>query len=463
MLIFIVFLENVTVENWTNTFKKDIIYLFTITIIIFSYWSIIAKTVFDSFMISGLTIAGIRLNPIYILILFYLLFFGLFYFIIFVRKNQLIFKKIKINFKKIPTIIKQLIFFNKKLGINRFVNKFFLSLIIFYIILISVLFIENPFTGSKITVEFIILVTPFVITVCFGISGFKYTYNKKNGKFITGWLLAILISFFFGLITNNGALLPHRHIEYLMVPLAIVVVFGIGGFFSDPEFKELLTNIRKKTSISFKGSSKKLYIIKKLKIVNLILIIFLIITLASTVYYAHRALNASYEGITTENFDAILWMADNVDKNKSMIASDHRLARLAEAYEFNTTLDKTHEIWEAESLDQFIFELIGRGKNHSRITHIIIDDIMKYEVVHISFTTKGVISKYMKNETKPEDEQFTAYEKFQKAPFKLICRSESLQIDEKTLEPIHWTEVYEIDWEYIEKIYLPSNNNNIKR
>jgi hypothetical protein len=139
-----------------------------------------------------------------------------------------------------------------------------------------------------------------------------------------------------------------------------------------------------------------------------------------------------------------------------MIASDHRLARIAEAYDFNTTKDETKELWEAESLDQFLFELIGRGKNHSRITHIIIDDIMKYEVVHISFKVDGIISKYLKNETRPEGQQFTAYEKFQKPPFKLICRNETLEIDENTLEPIHWTEVYEIDWDYIENEYLLS-------
>jgi len=65
----------------------------------------------------------------------------------------------------------------------------------------------------------------------------------------------------------------------------------------------------------------------------------------------------------------------------------------------------------------------------------------------------------MKNDTRPEDEQFIAYEKFQKPPFKLICRNESLGINKKTLEPIHWTEVYEIDWQYIEEIYLPSKDN----
>ncbi len=463
VLIFIVFLENLTAEKWKKSFKKDFIYLFIITLIVFTYWSVIAKTVFDTFMTAGLRIAGIRLHSIYIIVIFYILFFGMFYAIKIFRKHHLIFKtyKGKINniIKNITQPIKKSLRNKRKFGFNRFVYKFYLALLIFYIVLISVLFIDNPLTGSKITPEFIILVTPFIITACFGISGFKYTYDKKNGKFIAGWFLAVLISFLFALVTNNGALLPHRHLEYLMVPLAIVVVFGIGGFFADPEFKHLLPNIGKKTYMSFRGLSKKILISGKSRLINFTLIIVLIITLASTVYYAHGALNASYEGITTENFDSILWMSNNLDKNTSMIASDHRLARLAEAYEFNTTLDETQELWEAEDLDKFLFELMGIGKNHSKITHIIIDDIMKYEVVHISFTTKGVISKYMRNDTRPEEEQFAAYEKFQKPPFKLICRNESLKLDKITFEPIHWTEVYEVDWNYIEEIYLPSNDN----
>jgi hypothetical protein len=241
-----------------------------------------------------------------------------------------------------------------------------------------------------------------------------------------------------------------------MVPLAFMVVFGIGGTFSDPEFNQLLTNLKERTGSSLKNLSKKLLVTKKLVFVNLVLIIVLIMSLASTVYYAHGALNASHEVITTENFDAILWISNNLDRNKTMIASDHRLARLAEAYDFNTTKDETKELWEAESLDEYLFELIGRGKNHSRITHIIIDDIMKYEVVHISFKVDGIISKYLRNETRPEGQQFTAYEKFQEPPFKLICRNESFQIDQNTLEPYHWTEVYKVDWDYIENEYLLS-------
>ena len=157
--------------------------------------------------------------------------------------------------------------------------------------------------------------------------------------------------------------------------------------------------------------TKKIKIPQKNRIVQLTITLFLILSLASTTYVVHKALNASDERITAEFINTIEWMSENLDKNSSMIASDHRLARLAEAEGFNTTKDETEEIWEAEEFDQYIFELIGIGKNHSRITHIIIDDIMKNDVVHVHF---GLI-KYMTNET-----WTAAYDKFKNQPFELI-------------------------------------------
>ena len=67
---------------------------------------------------------------------------------------------------------------------------------------------------------------------------------------------------------------------------------------------------------------------------------------------------------------------------------------------------------------------------------------MKERVVHVGF---GKIC-YMINES---------YDKFSSAPFTLLYRNESVN---DLLEIDHWTEVYEVDWNYIEEIYLPSIN-----
>jgi len=61
-LVFIIFVENVTVKEWTGTFKKDLLYLFLTSILIFSYWALIAKTVYENFMISGFYLGNIRVE-----------------------------------------------------------------------------------------------------------------------------------------------------------------------------------------------------------------------------------------------------------------------------------------------------------------------------------------------------------------------------------------------------------------
>ena len=67
-------------------------------------------------------------------------------------------------------------------------------------------------------------------------------------------------------------------------------------------------------------------------------------------------------------------MNGNCTKNGTVIASDHRLARVTEAIGFNTTLDGASIIWISENVTDYMDELKGIGKNYSKITHIIIDD-----------------------------------------------------------------------------------------
>jgi len=426
VLVFIVFIENVTVKEWTNTFKKDVLYLFLTSILIFSYWALIAKTVYENFMISGFYLGDIRVESIHIVLLFYVLFFAMFGSIKLLRKYRSSLH-IKINWSSL--------------------QSFIMVLIICYSLMMPLLFFDAPWINSKITPEVIILTTPFIIALAFGFANVRYIYHIKNGKFIFGWFLAILISLLYSVVTQNKIILAHRHFEYLMVPLAIFIVYGIGGIFSDSDFKELLSGIWDRKSIQIKNLSNKVRISRKNRLINLIVIFLLVISLASTTYSSYRSLNAGNEEITKEDMQAIEWMSENLDKNTSMIATDHRLARMAEAYGFNTTQDQTVNLWDAVNLDEYIDELIGIGKIQARVTHIVIDDIMKNEVVHVY---EG-IDRRMINETLG-DARYAAYDKFKQEPFELIYRNATIEIDSVTKEPVHWTEVYAVNWTYIEKV-----------
>ena len=234
-----------------------------------------------------------------------------------------------------------------------------------------------------------------------------------------------------------------------MAPIAVLAVYGIAGIFSDPSYKELLSGLSIKKTKKLSKLYRWIKISRTVRFAYLFIIILLVISLASTVYVSYSSLNVAVEEIDSEDADVIEWMSENLDKNNTMIASDHRLARLTESYGFNTTKDETVELWEAEKLDEYIDELIGVGKNHSRVTHIIVDDIMKNDVVHVYFA----IIKYMTNET-----WTGGYDKFKDQPFELIYRNESKELDPKTNESLRWAEVYKVNWTYIEEIYLPTIN-----
>ena len=172
------------------------------------------------------------------------------------------------------------------------------------------------------------------------------------------------------------------------------------------------------------------------------------------------------EGITDEDINAIDWMFENLDVNITVIASDHRLERYAEGnpYNFSTTgkvsdTDKAIKIWAAENISEYIYELRGTDhgylhNNYSKITHVLIDNTMKYHSVHIGEKYK---EEYMKNESRPEGEQFYAYDKFNSSiadqpVFNLIYRNESEARNSITGEAISWAEVYEVNWTYIETL-----------
>jgi len=241
-------------------------------------------------------------------------------------------------------------------------------------------------------------------------------------------------------VTNSTTLYPHRHLEYMMAPLSIISIFGISAIFLNLRYEKIssFTNkIRatKKPAIYF---FKKSSLLQKRNIIYLSVILFLVTANAISVYPSHVALNASYEVITDEDLASIDWMKENLDKNRTIIASDHRLARVAEAVGFNTTLDEASIIWIAEDFVDCLFELEGIGKNYSRITHVLIDDILTERVVHVGF---GKIF-YMTNES---------YEKFSYQPFELIYRNATLNPD---TEEESWAEVYTVNWTFIKEILV---------
>jgi hypothetical protein len=449
-LIFILFFENAGQKEWTTSFKYDFAYIFSTSILVFAYWAFIATTVHNSFINQGFSMFGIRLQSIYLIAFFYILFFTS------IGISKLVYKFNKWLENAITDVknrvIELLLIIIWK--INPFVKKdeptiksrIILFILIMIIFLSSMFYFMDkplPWTNFAFTIESIILATPLLVIFAFVAVGFRFTAHIKNGFFIRGWLFALILSFLYGLISNSKIIYPHRHFEYLMYPCAIISIFGIGAIFSDPYHKSLFLNLRKKISLTVLYRSLEKKITQKKRILHALIIGILVISLAGSSYSSHKALEASDERITLEDLAALEWIYENLNKNHSMIASDHRLARMAESQGFNTTKDETRWLWNSENLSEYVDELMGIGKNHTRITHLIVDDIMRDEVVHVGFA-KIV---FMTNET-----WTGGYDKFSKQPFMLVYRNETFDIS--TNKTIHWAEVYEVNWRYIENSFL---------
>jgi len=416
-LIFIVFIENVSVREWTAHVKLDVLYILATSGLIFSYWAFIATPVYSSFM-KSFRIMGFKFPQAATISLFYVGFFVLFALIWLKRRYNLFYPR------RMPTT--RSCFF-----------KFGLMMVVCLVAMMVFSVVKLPWTNFSFTPQSILFSVPLLLVFSLGVAGYRFTYFVRNGFFIRGWISALLLSFCFGLLTNSWTILPHRHLEYLMVPLSIIAVYGLRGIVltfngSVAKWFENVLNVR---LAGFKFLSKSGFLQKRRQLLFLAVVVFLVGANAVSVYPSHVSLNVSYEVISEENLWVTDWMEENLDKNASVIASDHRLARIAEAVGFNTTIDQAIVIWTAENYSDYVDELYAVKKNYTAISHVLIDDVMRERVVHVGF---GKIV-YMTNES---------YDKFSGMPFELVYRNAT---SDEYLDEAHWAEIYKVNWTYIDK------------
>jgi hypothetical protein len=417
-LVGIVFFENFSRKKWTNYIKTDTMYILLASGLIFSYWVFVATPVYLSFMNNRITIVTIAISSLMIIIAFYLVFFASLGLILLKRKLNIFIEK-------------------RELTLRKCIIRFGLTISLCLIGMVIFTFIKMPWTNIQLTPLSMLYSIPLVAIFGFAVVGFSRMKFIKNGFFIRGWFIAILLSFIYGIINSNWLFYPHRHLEYMMIPLSLMSIYGIREVFLKVS-NDSLTSVMKKfprlgKAVTYHPNTAR--IMKKRQVLYLFVIVVIVTTNAVSIYPSHVALNASYEAITNEDLAVVEWMKKNLDRNTSIVASDHRLARITEAVGFNTTLDNATKIWEAINFTDYYDELQGFEKKYNgRITHIVIDDIMKERVVHVGFAD----SVYMTNES---------YDKFTVEPFELLYRNASLNPD--SMQVIHWTEIYEVNWSQI--------------
>jgi len=389
--------------------RREIIYLSACSAMTFLYWAFVATPVFYDFM-------G-RWGPItqwHIIGLFYLFTYG----------SLLAIHIVKKHVPKLVSLVRRISLKGVEMSHKRALRLFVFSVIALLLLEVVFLFVNFPVSITRTSLLTIVYSLPLVFFTGLSVMGLEYLRFLENKWFFQGWILAIFVSLIYAVISSMGTLYPDRHIEYIMVPMCLTSAYGLFRFFEGRVEK-----------------TSRLHISPKLTPVKhwLPLLIALVVICSNgvAVYPVKNTVIGIHDEIISEPcINAVKWMNENLDKNDSVVASDLKLSKLLWAEGFNTTFEWTNETWCAEDWMDCVKDL-DHEENHSRVTHVLIDDVMRDNLVGLSLLRNV----YMTDKS---------YEKFVYPPFELIYRNATINND---MYEVRWAEIYEINWTHIEKYY----------
>jgi len=99
--------------------------------------------------------------------------------------------------------------------------------VILFIGLVSVVF-GVPGTTFRVSADGLLYFVPLILLISLSALGRKFLDFLRDGLAPTAWLLALLGSAVVGIAVAPRVLIPYRHMEYLLVPFAIIA--GLGFF-----------------------------------------------------------------------------------------------------------------------------------------------------------------------------------------------------------------------------------------
>ncbi len=362
----------------------------------FIYWIAIATPVYEGFMNGTLLVS----SP-YVILLYYV--------------STLAGFLLCVHSQKIKTILPTFTYQPKQISIGKKVGLFFVILLISSLIAMKT---GIPGVYIKLTPLAILYSIPMILLASFSFAGFSLLKKQENDYLLKGWIFALIGSFLFSIL--SAQLLPDRHLEYLIVPLCIPAALSMYLLIKNQSLKDI------KSVLSHQPFSIKPDIIQPhvRTLAFPIIIGALIIANTMVAYPTIDALDTLDERVSDPCIAVMDWMEGNVSIN-STIASDHRLSMLCWAHGYNITFGETNITWTAGQLETCLVEL-----QRLNVTHILIDDIMRTNVINID------VGKYyyMTN---------ASYDKFLEEPFTLVYRNATMNND---FEEIHWIELYEINY-----------------
>jgi hypothetical protein len=243
-------------------------------------------------------------------------------------------------------------------------------------------FISVPGTTIDLAPQVVILFLPLVIFISFAGPGARPMGFHRGGEYPPAWTFVIALSTLAGVAMSSRVLLPYRHIEYLMIPIAILAGLGAVHVFG---------------LIHFDGNRKR-------AVLATTVIVGLVASNAAVAYLPRDLLGGWEEGTQPQTVSLALWTGENAD---GLIAADHRVSTVIFGWgQANATWDTVTLIFHAEDFDEARDELESvDSPSGARRTEYVAFDI----------DTTGGVSLYPWDPARPMSDEAVA--KFDESPF----------------------------------------------
>jgi len=282
------------------------------------------------------------------------------------------------------------------------INRLFMFLGISVGIILSFLaftaLVEAPGTNVHIDPSEVALLLPVSLTFSMAILGVCSGEFSRRGLVIWLWLGAVSLILLFSIVTKNTVLVAYRIHEYVTLPVALMVGWGIA----------YMANLSFDTG---PGTSKAPRMALAVGVSGLL------VMCAATAYPPTGLLGGFEEGTTCHELGSVAWAGSSIPVRQSLVATDHRMSSMIFGFEgINATWDNAPHTFH-DDLNGSKAELQNdkAPSGHARISYVLIDGTIK----------KGVALKQWENALPMSKE---AIAKFNQPPFNKVYSSGDLDI-----------------------------------
>ncbi len=239
-----------------------------------------------------------------------------------------------------------------------------------------------PGTTINLAPVVVILFLPLILFISFAGPGSRPMGFNRSGSYPFAWTLVISISTLVGVAASSRVLLPYRHLEYLMLPIAVLVGLGAVHVFG---------------LIHFEGNRRRAG-------VAVAVALGLMVTNAVVAYPPRDLMGGWEEGMKPEAVSLALWTGEHTD---GLVAADHRISTMLFGFgRVDATWDRVTLIFHAEDFDEAREELesVDSPSGRRRAAYVAFDG-----------DTVAGVTLYPWDAAEPMSDE--AVEKFKTTPF----------------------------------------------